>query len=974
VTLSRIAPLLVFAALSSFPIKAATQDLQETFEKELIAACNQNDQPAVDNLIREHRLWVKPVVNKLISEYIELQLNGDEAAASKKKHCTSLIANSFQQIFGEKSLAIGVGYLDGWNREKLEQKQKADSLYALATDLRIGGDQPDEAIKTFHAALELYSKLGDVRGQGEVLGGLGYMYFTVDPDTSLYYYEKALQAREQVDDKYLTGGTLNTIGLIYYYYTTELDTPISYFNRAAEIREEIRHWQGLGSTLLILGEAYQYKGELDSAIYAFEKSYLSFEKAGNSARMAEGKLHSGTLLIRTGKYPPALDNLSTSLDLYQILGDTMMMGDVHTQFAIAYAYLGDYDSAIEHATRAFELYEGINEYWGLAGAYNHTGIVLQEVKRTEKALEYYEKALAIYKELNDQEHVVIISNNLGTVEFDLRNYSSAEEYHSQALKISQQMQDKSLEMPSLLNLANTQNMLGKLDEAQNHYESALMLSKELENPETEWKIMMGMAELFQRKGDFTKAIEYNEAGLQIIEQIRASIPQEEFRTSYMARERYAYEDVIHMLGELYENNSNGGYEQLAFQYVQRSKSRTFLDFISQNDTENSGTTSQVVSTPATLAEVKSTIEDRNTVLLEYSLGDSSSYVWIITKENHWFIKLPARETLQEQIETLRFALLDPQQDNLDFFINSGYSLYNKLISPAEKYLSKKSSLIILPDGILHYLPFQALLTKELSSSQKISYTSLPYLTNDYPISYGQSASVLVNLMEHQAQAKDDNQHSHNLLAFGDPVYESAGSEAQIDRNSLNRLVHSGNEVKEIAKMFPDGSSRVYLREEALEENFKNNPELSFFKYIHFATHGLIDEENPENSSIVLSQGGESEEDELLKAEEIAQSRLQADLVVLSACRSGLGKMVRGEGIIGLTRAFMFAGSPSVVASLWNVSDASTTILMQRFYANLLQKNLSKTEALQQAQISMISEGQYAHPFFWAPFILIGGWR
>jgi CHAT domain-containing protein len=180
-------------------------------------------------------------------------------------------------------------------------------------------------------------------------------------------------------------------------------------------------------------------------------------------------------------------------------------------------------------------------------------------------------------------------------------------------------------------------------------------------------------------------------------------------------------------------------------------------------------------------------------------------------------------------------------------------------------------------------------------------------------------------------------------------------------------------VQQIASYFGEGSSETFLRDEATEENLKNDGLLKKFNYIHFAVHGLIDEGNPDHSSLVLTQGKSAREDGFLQAAEIFSLDLNADLVVLSACQTGLGKLVRGEGIVGLTRAFMYAGAPSVMVSLWSVSDASTAILMGEFYRNLIRNKQSKTDALRKAQLTLLGDEKYAHPFYWAPFVLFGNW-
>ena len=192
--------------------------------------------------------------------------------------------------------------------------------------------------------------------------------------------------------------------------------------------------------------------------------------------------------------------------------------------------------------------------------------------------------------------------------------------------------------------------------------------------------------------------------------------------------------------------------------------------------------------------------------------------------------------------------------------------------------------------------------------------------------------------------------------------------------AYKRLEYSGKEIENIASYFKKGNAEIYLRNDATEENVKREGELKKFNYIHFATHGIIDESKPDFSSLVLTRNNNSEEDGFLRASEIFNLNLNADLVVLSACQTGLGKLIRGEGMVGLTRAFMYAGTPTVLVSLWSVSDVSTATLMGEFYRNLVKEKLSKTDALRKAQLSLLGNEKFAHPFYWAPFVLVGDWK
>jgi len=518
--------------------------------------------------------------------------------------------------------------------------------------------------------------------------------------------------------------------------------------------------------------------------------------------------------------------------------------------------------------------------------------------------------------------------------------------------------------------------LGKPDDALVNYKAGFEIARTLNNPDLTWRFIAGLAENYETTAEWNKVVELNDTALKILEGLRSTLPGEQFRTTFMAKERYVFEDVIDLLETLHEKDGTKGYDKLAFSYAERSKSRSLLDLLS-------GTTSEIgkneflepVNTlnyhPVTIDEVKAMLPDKNSLVLEYSVGDSSSCLWVITKSGHRLYKLPPRKKLQEQIETIRFGLLDPQQAISEFFAKAGISLYNELVKPAEPFLSKKSKLIIIPDGVLAYLPFEVLLTETKKNGVETSYSDATFLVKKYPVSYAQSASVLNTLISQQPQKNKSAAKSKKLLAFGDPVYEDTSLNP---RKKYQRLEFSSTEIENIASFFNGGSPVIYLRNNATEENLKRNNELDKFNYIHFAVHGLINEDKPDLSSLVLTSRRNSGEDGFLQAAEIFKLKLNPELVVLSACQTGLGKLVRGEGMVGLSRAFMYAGAPSVIVSLWSVSDMSTAALMGEFYKNLIKNNLSKTDALRKAQLALMSDPKYAHPFYWAPFILIGDWR
>jgi len=394
--------------------------------------------------------------------------------------------------------------------------------------------------------------------------------------------------------------------------------------------------------------------------------------------------------------------------------------------------------------------------------------------------------------------------------------------------------------------------------------------------------------------------------------------------------------------------------------------------------------------PATfdLAQTQATLDEK-TVLLEYQSGADASFLFAVGKNEFQVARLPNEKALRRSIETLRRSVSTPTRVGLANYLAEGRELYKSLLAPVEKLLKSKTKIVVSADGALNYLPFEVLLTNDATSA---SFDKLPYLVRDFEISYTPSASVLANLKSADDAAKPPKA----FLAFAAPDYAAnranqnlvsqttpAGSAENRSLN-LTDLRNAKIEAERIASLFPAGQAAVFTGAQATEDRAKTNELLSQYRYLHFAVHGLIDEEQPQFSSLVLSlpktddqpESGNPkskiEEDGLLQTPEIFNLRMRADLVTLSACETGLGQELRGEGIVGLTRAFFYAGTRSVLVSLWKVDDASTAELMTDFY-ELLRKNgeRDKAAALRQAQLKLIAGNRFSHPYYWAAFILQG---
>jgi len=426
--------------------------------------------------------------------------------------------------------------------------------------------------------------------------------------------------------------------------------------------------------------------------------------------------------------------------------------------------------------------------------------------------------------------------------------------------------------------------------------------------------------------------------------------------------------------------------------------------------------------PQSLADVQQKVLDDGTVLLEYALGEDNSYLFAVSRASASLYKLPRRSDLDKLSMDFRGQLIpsklqrrivgidvaaDQQRglgivqgpaEDLAPFVAASNALYKAVIEPAAASLADKRILVVA-DGALNYVPFEAL----VKNSDGADYAALSYLVKTNEIVYAPSASVIAAI---RSQASPGAGKS--VLLVADPVFSQddprakgasgaapsaetrglgLGLEAAVNDVAsggagstgtirLARLAGTRTEADEISKIAKGSSSQVDLLTDlnASEDNVRSR-DLSGYRFLHIATHGLLDADRPQFTGVVLSLVGNKQNDGFLRTDEIFNLKLGSPFVMLSACETGLGKEKRGEGVIGLTRAFLYAGAPTVGVSLWSVADKSTADLMTSFYGRMLAaERRSPATAMREAQLAMIDGKKYSAPFYWAPFVLVGEWK
>lgn len=581
---------------------------------------------------------------------------------------------------------------------------------------------------------------------------------------------------------------------------------------------------------------------------------------------------------------------------------------------------------------------------------NNLGSAYRFAGRLEEAIRTYEKGIALIKKTGVKTNAEgNLYHGLGEEYLAQKDYPRALENFAQALRIAEEQREAAV-----------------IYAASRH-----------------------MGDLYRQTQRPADAMAYYRKAIDTVESTRSLLQSEESRQSFFEGGLDAY---VGMIGVLYESAK----AEEAFNYSERARSRVFLDLVgskAQLSRKKSGLLEEEMNLQARLASVKARLaseegspapdlrkelEDTESsykaflskvrqedseqaslmsvqplelkevqrllepgaTLIEYFITESDVLIWVVERDKTHAVKQPlSKRELSRLVKTLRETIpILGEREKLD---QLSMSLYAQVIEPVLPHVTGKE-LIIVPHDVLHYLPFHALRSREGS-----------YLIEKYPISYLSSASLLQFVRE-KRKARGEK-----VLALGNP---------DLGDLSMN-LRFAEREVREIQRLYPQ--TTVLVRQEATEEKGKSlSPP---YDIIHFATHAELMEDNPLSTAILLASEGK--EDGRLEVKEIFQMDLKAGLVVLSACETGLGKLSTGDELVGLTRAFIYAGTPTVVASLWKVQDMSTTELMAGFYKNL--RTMNKVEALRQAQLGLIRNRDTSgflptsHPYFWAPFILVG---
>lgn len=773
-------------------------------------------------------------------------------------------------------------------------------------------------------------------------------------------YEKALTIWREIGDKKREAETLLFAARNFQRHDETASEAKNYATQAAEIFKILGDAESEAFALGIVAW-YEYRVSKESGKSLFEKALALAKKAKSADAVAEISGNYALIISGEDEFEKSLELLENALPM----ASGKSLARIHFVFGIIFWRIGDAEKSLFHYELSHKIYKENGDFSWATTMLENSALVYVSLENPEKALENYREALPFRRQNGHQTAIADNLTNIADALVQLNQAQKALENLREAVEIYERTANRFGQAWSARVFGDAYLSLRNYEKAFEYFEKARLLQSELNNPNGVARGFYNLARVEFARGNLPKAREFVEQAIAVVENQLSGLSKQDLRLAFFSARRDYYELYIEILEKLHREKPQENYDWQAFEASEKSRARNLYEMLSGKS-----------DLTAIKAREIQNLLDADTVFLEYSIGKRESFLFAVTREKLEIYRLPKAAEIAPFVQDVRLALSEAGRRNYGRFVNSSRRLYEVLLKPSESILKTKKHLLIAPDDSLNYLPFDVLLTEEPARIGRADFQKLPYLINNRTISYTPSANVLAEISKTKQRSAIQ---TPQFVAFGDPIYGETNfiSSALVKRfvndvfnsPSLPRLPDSNREVTKIAINFGD-SARIFLRDEATEQNIKQNRELSTAQIIHFATHGIINEKMPQFSGLLLSQNGDSDEDGLLQTEEIYALNLNADLVVLSACRTALGKNLRGEGVIGLTRAFLRAGSKSVAATLWQVEDVSTADLMIDFYKNL-KTAPEKSAALREAKLTMIKNPRFSHPHFWASFSLIG---
>jgi CHAT domain-containing protein/Flp pilus assembly protein TadD len=880
-------------------------------------------------------------------------------------------------------------------------------------------DDKQQALKYFNESLPLWQQVKEKEGkvgEASTLNNIGGVYDNLgEKQQALNYYNQSLRLSRQVDDKVGEAITLNNIGdvnqssgdyqeaLNNYYKSLELSR-----KEHDEIQETI--------TLRNIGGVYLDLGGYKQALKYYQESLLK-QKSGNNKAGAKILNNIGLIYHNLG-----YEQLENKQEAINIDNDCKVIKNLsYEQLDNKQKALKNYCQAIYSYDQSLKLSQQMDDKAQEAITRSNKGAVYNELRDYKQALDQYNQSLPLSQKVGDKRQEAVTLNNIGKVYNSLGDKQQALDHYKQSLRLSQKIGYKNVEVSTLYNIAVVERDRGNLQQALTQIKDAIKIVEGIRGQVTSQNL---------RTSYFASVQDYYKFYINLLMQLHKKDPSKGYNAQALhISERARARNLLELLAEANVDIRQGVDSKLVAQernlqqqlnaaefqrvkLVQGQYTNKQLDKIKQQieslDFQLNDVQAQIRDKSReyatltqgnkldelvlTVPQIQQQVLDDNTLLLEYSLGEERSFLWVVSKTSITSYELPKGADIKAAALAFNKELLD-KKDSAGI-PEVGMKLSQMILAPVASQLGQKR-LLFVGDGALQTIPFTVLPIPQGNqnsavSSQANSPTPLLVQNEILTLPSASSIGVLRNKFKGRPLAPK------TIAVLADPVFDSdderltkipqprndqsrerSGLDIQIDEClNLNRLNYTNDEAKDILSLEPNPTNKFSALGFAASLTTAVKPDLSQYQIVHFATHGCVSEKNPQLSKLVLSRFDEKRQtiDGSLNLNKIYNLNLPVELVTLSACKTGLGKNVQGEGLVGLTRGFMYAGAKRVVVSLWSVNDLSTATLMKNFYQKYLEGKQNPVAAMRAAQLDMWKSGKWKAPYYWAAFTVQGEWQ
>jgi CHAT domain-containing protein/Tfp pilus assembly protein PilF len=959
------------------------------------------------------------------------RLEAQRLASNAKQLLAKGTGVAFQSAIGvyEKALPL-------W-RALGDQYGEAQTLNALGLLVMSLGN-PARGLESYELALPIWQRLGYRTGEAETLGNMGGAFsLQGNKRLALKHHERALEILRAAGNRYLELFALNGIGTASA-ELGEPQKALEHFEQVRALAERIGDSSATFRALNNLGGVYDLLGEPQKALESYDRVLGLCAQTNDLRCEANARTNRGTLSRRLGDFDAALEQYRRGHEAAKASGDVRLQALSLQFMGTTYQELGQLESALQNYEQALTVLQKIQDRRGEGALRVQMGRLFFEQRAHDRALESYRAGVKLLQQLGDVRNEAQGHHGIALVQAAQGAPDLARQNLELALVLAAPLNDRQTQAEMLLSLARIERDVGALDEASQRIGQALDLVEGLRGKvnqqrlrisflaaksryyETAIDVQMRLHERQPANGHDTRAFEISErfrarSLLDMLSELGANLrgtadPQ------LLDRERLLQERLSakaqRQLSLGISKQSTGEAAEIGKEIAQIIEELEALASEIRRSSPRYATLTQLA--PLSAADVQRELLDADTGVFEIALGEQQSYGWLVTTRAIVSAKLPPRAQIESaarrvyELVTARIPR-SPNESAAEWArrirtAEADYpvavrALSQLLLGPFSPHLTPR--LVVIPDGALQYVPFAALEDPRAAGSRPLivdhEIVTLPSIAtlkalrqenSKRPSARGRVAVLADPVVDPSdarlspsasriARSPSSQSGDRRSVLRASPGLEQSLRDIAPDdlQASLTRLKGAGREAEMIASLVP-AEQRLIARGFDATRELATSPLLANYDSVHFATHGIINSVRPELSGLMLSlmnQNGEPQPG-FLRAHEVYTLRLPVDLVVLSACRTGLGKELKGEGLVGLSRGFMYAGARRVAVSLWKIDDEATAELMGHFYRAMLREQLAPATALQRAQVAMWKGGRWRSPFYWAAFVVQGEWR